>query len=313
MPVLYIVVPVFNEQDVLPITAKVLKSKVEELQEKNKIDEKSRIVFVNDGSKDNTEEILDQLYKSDKIFNVVSLSRNFGHQNALLAGIEFSSEKADVIVTIDADLQDDVNAIDKMLEKYQDGAEVVYGVREDRKSDSAFKRRSAVLFYKMLRFFGAEIVVNHADYRLLGKNASKALLGFGEVNLFLRGLVPMVGFKSDTVFYTRQKRQAGETKYPLKKMIGFGLDGVTSLSIKPIRAITGLGIIMLFISVLMGIYALVSFFLGEYVSGWTSLILSIWAIGGIQLLSIGIIGEYIGKIYLETKNRPRYIIENTKE
>lgn len=314
MPVLYIVVPCFNEQEVLPLTAKKLKEKLDSLKKNKKISESSKILFVNDGSRDKTGEIITEFYNnSDKTFCALTLSRNYGHQNALIAGIEYAQQKADAIITIDADLQDDIDIIDEMLKKFKEGNEIVYGVRNDRKEDSAFKRSTAVLFYKILRLLGAEIVSNHADFRLLGKKAAKALCSFSEVNLFLRGIVPMVGFKSTNVYYKREKRAAGVTKYPLKRMISFGLNGVTSLSIKPIRLISGLGVIMLIISVLMGIYALISYFCGNYVSGWTSIILSIWAIGGLQLLSIGIIGEYIGKIYLETKRRPRYFIEKTED
>lgn len=311
--VLYIVVPCYNEQEVLPETAKRLNEKLNGLKCEKKISDKSRIVFVNDGSKDDTRKIINRLCSENKNFCGITLSRNCGHQNALIAGLDYAAERCDAAVSIDADLQDDINAIDQMIEKYQSGCEIVYGVRKSRKKDSFFKRNSALFFYKLLKFFGVEAVYNHADYRLMSKNALTALRNFNEVNLFLRGIVPLVGFKSDIVYYDRDRRFAGESKYPLKKMISFGLEGITSFSIKPIRMIFSAGLVMLAVSLIMLIYALVSYFSGHITSGWTSLILSVWAIGGLQMVSIGIIGEYIGKVYLETKRRPRYIIEEIKE
>ena len=311
--VLYIVVPCYNEQEVLPETAKRLNEKLNGLKCEKKISDKSRIVFVNDGSKDDTREIINRLCGENKNFCGITLSRNCGHQNALIAGLDYAAERCDAAVSIDADLQDDINAIDQMIEKYQSGCEIVYGVRKSRKKDSFFKRNSALFFYKLLKFFGVEAVYNHADYRLMSKNALTALRNFNEVNLFLRGIVPLVGFKSDIVYYDRDRRFAGESKYPLKKMISFGLEGITSFSIKPIRMIFSAGLVMLAVSLIMLIYALVSYFSGHITSGWTSLILSVWAIGGLQMVSIGIIGEYIGKVYLETKRRPRYIIEEIKD
>lgn len=311
--VLYIVVPCYNEQEVLPETAKRLNEKLNGLKCEKKISDKSRIVFVNDGSKDDTRKIINRLCSENKNFCGITLSRNCGHQNALIAGLEYAAERCDAAVSIDADLQDDINAIDQMIEKYQSGCEIVYGVRKSRKKDSFFKRNSALFFYKLLKFFGVEAVYNHADYRLMSKNALTALRNFNEVNLFLRGIVPLVGFKSDIVYYDRDRRFAGESKYPLKKMISFGLEGITSFSIKPIRMIFSAGLVMLAVSLIMLIYALVSYFSGHITSGWTSLILSVWAIGGLQMVSIGIIGEYIGKVYLETKRRPRYIIEEIKD
>ncbi len=311
--VLYIVVPCYNEQEVLPETAKRLNEKLNGLKCEKKISDKSRIVFVNDGSKDDTRKIINRLCSENKNFCGITLSRNCGHQNALIAGLDYAAERCDAAVSIDADLQDDINAIDQMIEKYQSGCEIVYGVRKSRKKDSFFKRNSALFFYKLLKFFGVEAVYNHADYRLMSKNALTALRNFNEVNLFLRGIVPLVGFKSDIVYYDRDRRFAGESKYPLKKMISFGLEGITSFSIKPIRMIFSAGLVMLAVSLIMLIYALVSYFSGHITSGWTSLILSVWAIGGLQMVSIGIIGEYIGKVYLETKRRPRYIIEEIKD
>lgn len=313
MTVLYIVAPVFNEQEVLLSSAKTLLEKLNALINDKKISKKSRIVFVNDGSTDKTWEIVSRLVDQDKAFCGINLSRNYGHQNALLAGLSYSKEFADAVISIDADLQDDVSSIDEMLEKYKNGAEIVYGVRNDRKKDSFFKRNSAVLFYKVLKFLGVEAVFNHADFRLMSKRAIDELEKFKEVNLFLRGIVPIIGLKCDKVYYEREKRKAGKSKYPLGKMVTFGLEGVTSFSIKPIRMIFGIGVILLFVSLLMLIYALVSYFSGHITSGWTSIILSVWAIGGLQMVSIGIIGEYIGKIYLETKKRPRYIIEEIKD
>lgn len=309
MDKLFLVIPCYNEQEVLPETSGRLKDKFKCLMESGKISPESRIVFVDDGSKDKTWEIIETLHAGDPVFRGIKLSRNKGHQNALLAGLMSVKDECDVSISMDADLQDDINAIDKMLDKYYDGCDVVYGVRSERKTDSAFKRTTAQGFYKFMKLLGVDVVYNHADYRLMSRRALEALEGFKEANLFLRGIVPLVGFKSDTVEYARDKRFAGESKYPLKKMISFALNGITSFSIKPIRMITALGMIIFTISALMLIYFLTIFFMGKTVQGWTTIVISVWAIGGLQLLATGIIGEYIGKVYIETKARPKYIIE----
>lgn len=308
---LYLVIPCYNEQEVLPETAKRLKEKLETLIAQNKITNNSHIVFVDDGSKDRTWQMIEELHKQDPLYSGVKLSRNRGHQNALMAGLYSVKEKseADAVISMDADLQDDINAIDGFIEKYNEGCEVVYGVRSSRKKDSFFKKFTAESFYHLMNLMGAEVVFNHADYRLLSKRALQALFEFKEVNLFLRGIVPMVGFQSGEVYYERNERFAGESKYPLKKMLSFAFEGITSLSIKPIRLIITLGIFMFLVSIIMLMYFLIRHFTGHTVSGWTSLIVSIWAIGGLQMLSIGVIGEYIGKVYLETKERPRFIVE----
>lgn len=306
---LYLVIPCYNEEEVLPETSKRLKEKMQGLIEKEKITDTSRVVFVDDGSKDQTWQLIEKLHQADPLFSGVKLSRNRGHQNALLAGLHSVRGKADAVISMDADLQDDINAIDGFLEKYQEGCEVVYGVRSSRKKDTFFKKFTAEGFYHIMKFMGAEVVFNHADYRLLSNRALEGLFEFKEVNLFLRGIVPMVGYKSGEVYYERNERFAGESKYPLKKMLAFAFEGITSLSVKPIRFFIGLGILMFGVSILMLIYFLVQHFLGHTVSGWTSLIVSIWGIGGLQMLSIGVIGEYIGKVYLETKERPRFIVE----
>lgn len=278
--------------------------------EQQKIDTKSRILFVNDGSKDATWFLIQELCEQSLLYAGVNLSRNRGHQNALLAGIATAAEHADMIVSMDADLQDDIDAMDRMIDAYHEGNDVVYGVRSSRKKDSFFKRNTAQFFYRLMKFLGAEIVYNHADYRLLSKRAAKALLSFDEVNLFLRGIVPMVGFQSTTVTYERGVRYAGKSKYPLGKMLTFALEGITSLSVKPIRMITAGGLMVCIISLLMLVKAFVDYFSGNVVPGWTSIIISIWVLGGLQLFAIGIIGEYIGKTYMETKERPKFIIES---
>ena len=308
--ILYIVVPCYKEEEVLPETSKRLKSKLEALIEQKKIDSDSRIMFVNDGSTDNTWKIIQELHNSDKIYSGVNLSRNRGHQNALLAGMTVAVEYADMIISMDADLQDDINAIDAMVENYLNGYDVVYGVRSSRKTDTFFKRFTAEAFYKLMKGLGVDIVFNHADYRLMSKRAVQGLLKFKEVNVFLRGIVPQVGYPWTTVEYERAERFAGESKYPLKKMLAFAFDGITSFSIKPIRLITSLGVGISGISIILLIWAIVTKILGGTVAGWSSLMVSIWFIGGIQLLCLGVVGEYIGKIYSETKHRPLFIIEN---
>lgn len=306
---LYLVIPCYNEEAVLPETAKRLKDKIASLIVMGKIDEHSRIVFVNDGSKDRTWEIIQSLHQEDKLYSGVNLSRNRGHQNALLAGLMTVKDHADMVISMDADLQDDIDAIDAMVEKYLDGVDIVYGVRSSRAKDTFFKKATAEGFYKLMNTMGASTVFNHADYRLMSRRALEGLAGFSEVNLFLRGIVPMIGYKSDVVYYERGERFAGESKYPLGKMLSFAIEGITSLSTKPIRMITGLGFFVFLVSIGILIYSLIRHFMGETIVGWTTLMVSVWAIGGLILLSLGVVGEYIGKIYLETKERPRFIIE----
>lgn len=307
--VLYLVIPCYNEEAVLPETAKRLLEKMNSMFERNMISRESKIMFVNDGSKDQTWELIEELHASNPIYSGVKLSRNKGHQNALLAGLMTAKEKADMTISLDADLQDDIDVIDQMVEKYYAGNDIVYGVRSARKTDTFFKKFTAQGFYKIMQAMGVDIVYNHADYRLMSRRAVEALGEFKEVNLFLRGIVPLIGFSSDVVTYERHERFAGESKYPLKKMLSFATDGITSFSIKPIRLITVCGFLIFAVSILMLIYSLVVHFTGRTIHGWTSMIVSIWAIGGLQLLAIGVVGEYIGKIYLETKERPKFIIE----
>ncbi len=307
--ILYLVVPCYNEEDVLPETAKRLKEKFGKLIADEKIFPESRICFVDDGSKDKTWSIISALHKEDSLFRGIKLSRNKGHQNALMAGLMTVKDECDAAISMDADLQDDINAIDEMVDKYTEGYDVVYGVRSSRKQDTAFKRTTAQLFYRMMRAMGVELVYNHADFRLMSRRALDGLSEFREVNLFLRGIVPLVGYKHTTVEYERGERFAGESKYPLKKMIAFAFEGITSMSVKPIRMISTFGVLIFLISLVILAYSLVQHFIGNTVWGWTSLAVSIWAIGGLQLLAIGVIGEYIGKIYLETKERPRFIVE----
>ncbi len=303
------IIPCYNEEDVLPETSKQLLKKITNLINQNKISEKSRIVFVNDGSSDKTWEIIRQLHSNNHIFQGINLSKNRGHQNALLSGLMTVKEHCDMTISLDADLQDDIDSIDSMIDKYYAGNDIVYGVRNARNTDTVFKKKTAESYYKILKFLGVDIVYNHADYRLMSKRALNGLEQFKEVNLFLRGVVPMIGYKSDCVYYARKERFAGKSKYPLKKMLGFAWEGITSLSIKPIRMIMSLGSLIFLVSIGMLIYSLVRHAMGNTIAGWTSTVVSIWAIGGLQLLAIGIIGEYIGKIYLETKERPKFIIE----
>ncbi len=306
---LYIVIPCYNEEEVLPETTSRLTAKLSALTEQGAITPDSRIVLVDDGSKDRTWALIEALHEKNEIFQGIKLSRNRGHQNALLAGLMSVTECCDAAISMDADLQDDINAIDEMLARWQEGYDVVYGVRGSRKKDSAFKRATAQGYYKLLRLMGVDIVYNHADYRLMSRRALEGLAEFQEVNLFLRGIVPMVGYRSTEVTYERGERFAGQSKYPLKKMLNFAWEGISSLSVKPIRFITSLGFFIFGVSIIMLIYFLIRHFIGATVEGWTSIVVSVWAIGGLQLLAIGIIGEYIGKMYLETKRRPRYIIE----
>lgn len=309
MTKLYLAIPCYNEEEVLMDSAEKLYNKYHQMMNDGLITNDSRICFIDDGSKDKTWEMIKGLCDRDEIFSGLKLSRNRGHQNALLCGLMTLRECADAVVSIDADLQDDINAIDKMVEKFEEGADVVYGVRSKRTTDTFFKRFTAEGYYKVLDKMGAKIIFNHADFRLMSKKALNAFAEFKEVNVFLRGLVPMVGYKSDIVKYERSERLAGESKYPLSKMLALAWEGITSLSIKPIRFITGLGVISLIVSLVILIYSLISLICGVTVPGWTSLMVSIWALGGFQLLAMGVLGEYIGKVYMETKHRPRYIVE----
>ena len=307
-PILYLVIPCYNEEQVLPITAPIFVDKLGELIEKKEISEKSRVLFVNDGSSDSTWEIIEGFSREQTLIKGICLSRNMGHQNALLAGLMTAKEECDVTISIDCDGQDDINAVDKMIAEYKAGCDIVYGVRESRKTDSFFKRHSAQFFYKLLNRLGAKTIYNHADYRLMSSRALVELEKFKEVNIYLRGMVPMVGFKSTSVAYDRTERLAGKSKYPLKKMLKLAADGITNLSVKPIHLIFLIGIISVLLSLAGIIWSIVAYFLSSTVAGWSSIIAIICFFGGIQILCIGVIGEYIGKIYMETKARPRYII-----
>lgn len=307
-PVLYIVIPCYNEQEVLPITAPMFLNKLHELAEKKLVSENSRIMFVNDGSSDGTWDIIRALAASDEHYIGISQSRNRGHQNAVLAGLMEAKDSCDISISIDCDGQDDINAMDDMVRAYLDGCDIVYGVRNDRETDSFFKRTTAQGFYRFLSAMGAEIVYNHADYRLISARALHELAKFKEVNLFLRGMVPLVGFKSTSVEYKRAERIAGKSKYPLRKMLALAGDGITSLSIKPLRLIMSFGVIVALLSFVGVIWAIVAALAGRAVAGWASMTCIICFVSGVQLVCMGIIGEYIGKIYMETKQRPRYII-----
>lgn len=309
MDTLYFVVPCYNEEDVLPETSQRLLAKMSQLISEGLASVDSRILFVDDGSKDSTWSIIERLNRNEKYVSGLKLSRNRGHQNALLAGLLTAKEFADVMISLDADLQDDINAIDSFVKEYYAGFDIVYGVRSTREKDTPFKRFTAEGFYKLMKMMGADVVYNHADYRLMSRRTVEALSGFRETNLFLRGMVPLVGFQSTTVGYERSKRFAGESKYPFHKMLSFAIDGILSFSVRPIKIITSLGFIVFAISIGMLIFFLYSYSTGRAVEGWTTIVISTWAIGGLQLLAIGVIGEYIGKIYLETKSRPKYIIE----
>lgn len=306
--ILYIVVPCYNEEEVLTETTKQLKAKLEYLIEKKVIAKESRVMYVNDGSKDKTWQLIEKISKENELFTGISLSRNRGHQNALLAGLMTAKEYADIVISMDADLQDDINAIDDMLKKYYDGCDIVYGVRSSRKKDTWFKKTTAQSFYKFMKLMGVDIVYNHADYRLTSKKVLEHFADYKEVNLFLRGMFPLIGYQSDVVYYERHERFAGTSKYPLKKMLNFAWDGITSFSVKPIRFILTFGIIFFIISLIMTIYCVIVKLLGHAIAGWTFLACSIWMLAGVQMLSLGIIGEYVGKMYNETKARPRYII-----
>lgn len=307
-PTLFIVIPCYNEEEVLPITAPMFLKKLLSLVQAGKIADSSRIMFVNDGSRDRTWEIISELSRSDEHYIGISQSRNRGHQNAVLAGLMEARGKCDITISVDCDGQDDINAMDKMVDAYADGCDVVYGVRSSRETDTFFKRSTAQGFYKFLSLMGAEVVYNHADYRLISARALDALSEFHEVNLFLRGMVPLVGFKSTSVEYSRSERIAGESKYPLKKMIALAVDGITSLSVKPLRMIMSFGLTVALISFIGVIWAIVAAICGGTVAGWASTTCIVCFVGGVQLICMGIIGEYVGKIYMETKARPRYII-----
>jgi glycosyltransferase involved in cell wall biosynthesis len=312
--ILYVVIPCYNEEEVLEETTRQLKIKMEKLIKDKKISPKSKVMYVNDGSKDKTWEIIKEIHKKEPLFTGVTLSRNRGHQNALLGGLMTAKNYADVIISMDADLQDDINAIDGMLEKYYDGCDIVYGVRSARKKDTFFKRVTAEGFYKFMSALGVDCVYNHADYRLTSKRVLEEFSNFKEVNLFLRGMFPLVGFKSDVVYYERNERFAGESKYPLKKMLNFAWDGITSFSVEPLRLIASFGVFTILVSLGLLIYSIVMLILGQAFTGTKFLAISIWFLGGVQLVGLGVVGEYVGKIYSETKARPRYIIsENLEE
>ena len=308
--ILYIVIPCFNEEEVLTETTKRLTEKMRKMMESGKIADSSRILYVDDGSTDSTWHLIDRLYMDNGLVTGIKLSRNKGHQNALLAGLFEAADHADMIVSMDSDLQDDIDVLESFVDEYYNGSEIVYGVRKSRKKDSWFKRTTAVAFYKLMRAMGVEIVYNHADYRLMSRRALEALSEFEEVNLFLRGIVPQIGFKTSTVECERKERLAGESKYPLKKMISFAFEGITSFSDKPLKMATTLGIFSQIVCLAMINYSIVSKATGHAVAGWASIGASIWALGGLQLFMLGFIGEYIGKIYIETKHRPKYIIES---
>ena len=309
MNALYLLVPCYNEESVLPETARQLEEKMSALIKQGKICKNSRIVFIDDGSKDNTWSLISDLHRDHPIFSGVGLSRNKGHQNALLAGLLTVQEQADFTISLDADLQDDLNAIDQMVEKYRQGCDVVYGVRKNRVSDTGFKRKSAEWYYKLVAALGGEVVFNHADYRLLSRRALNALAQYQESGLFLRGIVPMLGYKTDTVEYARAPRLSGESKYSLKKMLTLGIDGITSLSIRPLRLLTFAGVLLLTASLGMAVLFLIQHILGSSFWGWRAIMLSVFAVGGLNMLGLGIVGEYAGRAYMETKRRPRFFID----
>ncbi len=311
-PILFLVIPCYNEEEVLPETNRCVGDKLRRMITDGVVSGKSRILYVNDGSRDRTWDIIQELYRQDEYVTGITLSRNKGHQNALLAGLMTAKEHADIVISMDADLQDDVEVLDKFVEEYKKGNDIVYGVRKSRKKDTAFKRCTALSFYKLMRLFGVDMVYNHADYRLMSKRALDGLERFREVNLFLRGIVPMIGYASSTVEYDRGERVAGESKYPLRKMFRFAIEGITSCSVKPIRMITAMGLLVSFLSVVYLIYILIGNAMGYTIKGWTTVMVVMLILGGFQIFSIGIVGEYISKIYLEVKDRPRYIIEDTK-
>mgnify|MGYP001851041416 CR=1 FL=1 len=309
MPTVFLVIPCYNEEEVLPETNRRLCEKMAALQQQGLADEKSRILYVDDGSRDHTWQLISDYHQKSSLVQGIKLAHNRGHQNALLAGLMTAMKECDCAISLDADLQDDVDAIDQFVQKYQEGCDVVYGVRNKRETDTFFKRTTAEGFYKVMKLLGADIVFNHADYRLMSRRALEGLSEYREVNLFLRGIVPLIGYCSDYVYYDRHERFAGESKYPLKKMLSFALEGITSFSVKPLKLISNLGILLSVLSVLGLIYALISYFTHNAVAGWTAIVSSIWLLGGIQLLCVGMVGTYVGKIYSEVKARPRYRIE----
>ena len=312
MLTLYAVVPCYNEQDMLPLSAPILRDKWRSLMDRGAISRDSRITLVDDGSADGTWQIIRELCDApDSLFSAVKLSHNRGHQNALLAGLESVMDRCDAAVSLDADLQDDIDVIDRFIEEYENGCDIVYGVRDDRSSDSFAKRVTAQGYYKFLKLLGVDIIYNHADYRLMSRRALHALSGYRETNLFLRGIIPELGFPSAIVTYARKEREAGESKYTLPKMLKLAFDGITSFSVRPIRILALVGVLTLLVAVVMAVYTLVRHFTGNTVSGWSSLMISIWFLGGLNLLALGVVGEYIGKIYSEVKQRPRYIVEET--
>lgn len=308
-PTVYFVIPCYNEEEVLPETVKRLEDKLQRMREKGLANEKSRMLLVDDGSKDKTWQLIAELHADHPDVEGVKLAHNRGHQNALLCGLMTAMTRCDCAISLDADLQDDVEVLDQFVEKYLDGCDVVYGVRNRRDTDTFFKRSTAEGFYKVMKLLGADVVFNHADYRLMSRRALEGLSEYREVNLFLRGIVPLIGYRSDYVYYDRHERFAGESKYPLKKMISFALDGITSFSVRPLKLISNLGIIISVLSIFGLLYALVSYFAGWAVSGWTAIVCSIWLLGGLQMLCLGVVGGYIGKIYSEVKARPRYRVE----
>lgn len=313
MPTVYLVIPCYNEEEVLPETVKRLTVKMNSMIESGRADEKSRMLLVDDGSRDRTWELISRFSEENELVSGIKLAHNRGHQNALLAGLMTAKEYCDCAISLDADLQDDIEVLDQFADKFIDGCDVVYGVRNKRETDTFFKRTTAQGFYKFMKVLGVDVVYNHADYRLMSRRALEALSEYKEVNLFLRGIVPLIGYRSDYVYYDRNERFAGESKYPLKKMLSFALDGITSFSVKPLKMISNLGVILSFLSILGLVYALVSYFMGLAVAGWTAIVCSIWLLGGIQLLCLGVVGGYIGKIYSEVKARPRYKIEEFKK
>ena len=313
MPTVYLVVPCYNEEEVLPETVRRLTAKLDAMIESERADRESRILFVDDGSRDKTWALISQYHDENPLVGGVKLAHNRGHQNALLAGLMTAREYADCAISLDADLQDDIEVLDQFVDKFLGGCDVVYGVRNKRETDSFFKRTTAQGFYKFMKLLGVDVVYNHADYRLMSRRALDALSEYRETNLFLRGIVPLIGYRSDCVYYDRHERFAGESKYPLKKMLSFALDGITSFSVRPLKIIANLGVLVSILSVLGLLYALISYFTGNAVAGWTAIVCSIWLLGGIQLLCLGVVGGYIGKIYSEVKARPRYRIEELKK
>ena len=313
MPTVYLVIPCYNEEEVLPETVKRLTKKMNEMIDSKLADKKSRILFVDDGSRDKTWELISTYCDENVLVSGIKLAHNRGHQNALLAGLMTAMESCECAISLDADLQDDIEVLDEFVQKYTEGCDIVYGVRKNRETDTFFKRTSAQGFYKFMELLGVDVVYNHADYRLMSRRALEALSEYKEINLFLRGIIPLIGYRSDYVYYERHERFAGESKYPLKKMISFALDGITSFSVKPLKIISNLGLLVSALSVIGLIYALVSYFSGSAVAGWTAIICSIWLIAGLQFLCLGAVGGYVGKIYSEVKARPRYKIEEYKK